>query len=277
VSVIALASAKGSPGVTTLAHRLADVLARQARRDAATARPVVIVEADPAGGDLAARRGLAGAPGLASLALSARRSLDPSGVLAHCQPLGPVHVLAGVAGSRQGSVVAPVVPRLLAALREIDALVVLDAGRLGAPASDGDLPVALADVVLLVTRTGAECVVHARSAVDSLRGAAVRAELVLVGRPEFPARSIEEAVGAPVLGIVADAPAEAAADPASLLRGRRGELARSVEALAGALAGRLAAATTSGKAALLPLAGEASVVPLRAVRQQAVTAHEAPA
>lgn len=250
MSVIALASAKGSPGVTTLAHRLADVLARRERRDGQPGRLVVVVEADPAGGDLAARRGLAGAPGLASLALSARRALDPAGVLAHCQQLGSVQVLAGVAGYRQGSVVAPVVPGLVAALREMDALVLLDTGRL-VPAGPGEPPLlGLADLPLLVTRTGAECVVHARSAVDALRATAVRPELVLVGRPEFPAAAIESAVGAPVLGVVADAPAEAASDPAALVRGRRGDLARSVEALAGLVLQRLCreVAPTNGTA-----------------------------
>jgi MinD-like ATPase involved in chromosome partitioning or flagellar assembly len=275
MSVVALASAKGSPGVTTLAHRLADVMARRSPA-ALGGRPVVVVEADLAGGDLAARRGLAGAPGLASLALSARRSLDSASVLSHCQRLGEVHVLAGVAGCRQGSVVAPLVPRLLDALREIDALVVLDLGRLGPPAgSDEPSPLRLADLLALVTRSDAECVVHARSAVDSLRSQSIQPELVLVGRPEYPLPAIAAAVGAPVLGAIAFSPAEAAVDPSRATRGRRGELARSVEGLATVLAGRLGRTCAAGPPVELQVRSEEgrdarperepSIVRLRAV------------
>lgn len=297
MTVLALTSAKGSPGVTTLALRLAEALARPidptflgatprnvpVRGDHGDPgrRPVVLVEADPSGGDLAARRGLAGAPGLASLALSARRSLGPESVLAHCQRIGRVHVLAGVAGSRQGTVVRPVVPRLVEALREIDAVVLVDAGRLGPVGEDGE-PLLLrgADLVALVSRTAAECVVHARSAVDALRAAGVGCELVLVGRPEFPATAIAAAVGAPVLGVVVDSPAEAAAEPGALLRGRRGDLARSVEALARLVAERLATpAQSPGRAAQVVAgepeparaAGNRQVVPLRALRSRAAS------
>jgi MinD-like ATPase involved in chromosome partitioning or flagellar assembly len=238
VSVVALVSAKGSPGVTTLAHRLGDVLARRERQARRSPRPVVVVEADLAGGDLAARRGLAGAPGLASLALSARRAIGPDTVLAHCQQLGAIGVLVGVAGSRQGLVVAPVLPRILDSLAEVDAIVLLDIGRLGPPLIEDPALLRQADTVCLVTRTTAECAVHARSAVDALRSSAVEAELVLVGRSEYPAGAIASAIGAPVLATIADSPAEAAADPRRPLRGRRGELARSVEAFADILTTR---------------------------------------
>ncbi len=235
MTVIALTSAKGSPGVTTLAHRLGDVLARRERQARLAPRPVVLVEADLAGGDLAARRGLAGAPGLASLALSARRAISSATVLEHCQQLGAIGALVGVAGYRQGLVVGPVLPRVLDALAESDAIVLLDVGRLGPPLLDDADLLRRADRVCLVTRTTAECAVHARSAVDALRAQEVLAELVLVGRPGFPVESIASAVGAPVLATVADSPTEAASDPRRPLRGRRGELARSVEALADAL------------------------------------------
>ncbi len=241
MSVLALASAKGSPGVTTLAHRLADVLSRHQRRlDPGDRRPVVVVEADPAGGDLAARRGLAGTPGLASLALAARRSLDGDTVLAHCQQLGSVSVLAGVAGARQGAVVAPVLPGVLDSLAELGAIVLLDAGRLGPPPENADsFLLGRADVVALVMRAPTEAIIHARSAVDSLRALSVTPELVLVGRSDYRTSEIATAVGASVLGVVADSPGEAAMDPRRSIRGRHGELARSIETLASAVADRL--------------------------------------
>ena len=58
--LVAMVSVKGAPGVTTLAVGLAT---RWPRGEA------VVVEADPAGGDLSARFGLAHDPGLAAMAL----------------------------------------------------------------------------------------------------------------------------------------------------------------------------------------------------------------
>lgn len=280
MSVVALASAKGSPGVTTLAHRVGDVLARRERQARRAPRPVVLVEADVAGGDLAARRGLPGAPGLASLALSARRAFGPETVLDHCQQLGAVGVLVGVAGCRQGLVVAPVLGRALDALAEADAVVVLDVGRLGPPLLDDPSLLRRADPLCLVTRTSAECAVHARSAVDALRAHGLAPELVLVGRPEYRADAVAAAVGAPVLGSVAHSPVEAATDPRRPLRGRRGDLARSVETLADLLLARMAKSAALGDSAshasspLIPepAPGPPAVVHLRALDPTAAPA-----
>jgi MinD-like ATPase involved in chromosome partitioning or flagellar assembly len=249
VTVVALASAKGSPGVTTLAHRLGDVLARRERQSRRPPRPVVLVEADPSGGDLAGRRGLAGAPGLASLALSARRALTPETVFEHCQQLGAIGVLAGVAGYRQGLVVAPVLPRVLDALAEADALVLLDLGRIGPPAVEDPELLRRAGSVCLVSRTSAESVVHVRSAVDALRAQSVASALVLVGKSDYPVETIAAAVGAPVLATIADSPAEAATDPRWPLRGRRGDLARSIDVFADTLTDTLTDAATHALAA----------------------------
>ena len=67
--LVAVASVKGAPGVTTTALALA--AAWPAAVDGGV-RPVV-VEADAAGGDVAARLGLPHAPGLLDVAVAARR------------------------------------------------------------------------------------------------------------------------------------------------------------------------------------------------------------
>ena len=86
--LLCLASIKGSPGVTTTALALAACWPASWRR--------VLVEADPAGGDLAARYGLPLTPGLVSLAAAARRSTDPELVWEHAQELpGGLPVVAG--------------------------------------------------------------------------------------------------------------------------------------------------------------------------------------
>ena len=82
-----------SCGVTTLALSLAATWPAERR--------VLLVEADPAGGTLAAGSGWAAEPNLVSLAAAARRGGDPSLVWDHCQQLpGEVAVLAGPSAGR---------------------------------------------------------------------------------------------------------------------------------------------------------------------------------
>src|SRR5258708_38668095 len=101
MALIAVAADKGSPGVTTSAVALAAVWPR----------PVLLAECDPAGGDIVYR--LPGADGtrldprrgLLSLAVAARRGLQPSQVGGHAQKLhGGLYGVAGVtrAGPRAG-------------------------------------------------------------------------------------------------------------------------------------------------------------------------------
>jgi hypothetical protein len=92
--LIALCSLKGSPGVTTAAVALA-------ARWAADQRPVV-VECDPAGGDLAARFRLSSTPGVMSLAAAARRTRDPGLLWRHSQRLpAGLAVVPGPVGAQQ--------------------------------------------------------------------------------------------------------------------------------------------------------------------------------
>src|SRR4051812_43116182 len=101
--MIALTSAKGSPGVTSTALALAT----------AWPRPVVVAECDPSGGDVVA--GLLRAEqnpvgGLLQLALAARRALTPDDVLRRTVPLdesGGVFLLAGLSDPlHEGAVIS---------------------------------------------------------------------------------------------------------------------------------------------------------------------------
>src|SRR5262245_25103143 len=93
MALIAVAADKGSPGVTTSSVALAAVWPR----------PVLLAECDPAGGDLIYRLPAASGGqldvrrGLLSLAVAARRGLQPQQVWEHTQKLhGGLDVLAGV-------------------------------------------------------------------------------------------------------------------------------------------------------------------------------------
>jgi hypothetical protein len=78
MTVVAVGSVR-SCGVTTLALGLAATWP--------TGRQVVLVEADPAGGTLAAASGWPPEPGLVSLAAAARRGGDPGLLWEHCHQL----------------------------------------------------------------------------------------------------------------------------------------------------------------------------------------------
>lgn len=77
---VALCSAKGSPGVTTLACVLGAVWP--------TDRAIVVAECDPSGGDLAGRFGLSTRIGMTSLVLTERQGAGgPTDYRTHVQQL----------------------------------------------------------------------------------------------------------------------------------------------------------------------------------------------
>src|SRR5438876_11522565 len=100
MALIAIASDKGAPGVTTAALALAAVWPR----------PVLLAECDPAGGDLVYRFPALGGGHLdprrrvLSLAVVARRGMQPQQVREAVQKLpGGRDVLAGVTNADQGA------------------------------------------------------------------------------------------------------------------------------------------------------------------------------
>src|SRR6185437_14252689 len=134
MALIAIASDKGAPGVTTAALALAAVWPR----------PVLLAECDQAGGDLVYRFPAAGGGhldprrGVLSLAVVARRGMQPQQVWEHVQKLhGGLDVLAGVTNAEQGaglSLLWGPIGKALASMPQAD--VIADCGRLGA---DGPL------------------------------------------------------------------------------------------------------------------------------------------
>lgn len=208
MTVIAVCSAKGAPGATTTALALA--LAWPLNGGS-----VLLVDADPAGADLASGylQGATG-PGAGAGAVATARSdlvdavhgsavaLDATGsrlLLAGPAPLPP---------TRPGA--APVWSRL----RELDSTggeswtVLVDVGRLPAGA-DASL-LAAADLVVLVTGSSLRAVAAARPAATVLRTAepahssSPRGWLLVVGeRRPYPADEVASSLGLPLLGSLA--------------------------------------------------------------------------
>jgi hypothetical protein len=169
MALIAVAADKGAPGVTTTALALAAVWPR----------PVLLAECDPAGGDLAFRfpgadgERLDPRRGLLSLAVAARRGLQPGQVWEHIQKLyGGIDVLVGVTNADQGTGLSMFwgqLGRALAGVPQAD--VIADCGRLGTDGPATDL-LAEASEVLLLTRAEVGEVIRLRDRVVALAAAA---------------------------------------------------------------------------------------------------------
>ncbi len=162
MSVVTLASIKGSPGVTTAALALAAAWP--------SGRKVLLVEADPFGGDLAPRHGSTITAGLPSLFAAARRSLAPDAVWDHVDHLpGGLPVLFGLSGVQGATANEKAWPVVAAALGGLDADVVIDAGRLLPNFAGGTRQLLeQSDVLVVVCDPTLEGIVHLRAALPSL-------------------------------------------------------------------------------------------------------------
>jgi MinD-like ATPase involved in chromosome partitioning or flagellar assembly len=239
VPLIALASVKSSPGVTTAALALASAWKSAERR--------LLVEADPSGGDLGLWLGLPAAAGLAGLAAAARHGHDADLPWRHARELaGGTHLIAAPAGAEQAAacvaaLTAVGLPQELAAGPDP---ALADCGRLypGSPA----VPVAAAAAVtLLVVRPRVSELAHLEPRIRGLEQARLRLALILTAdnrRPpvedSYPADEIAAALGVPVQATLPADPraveqlARRAGDPGPA---RRLPLLREAAALAEAL------------------------------------------
>jgi MinD-like ATPase involved in chromosome partitioning or flagellar assembly len=210
VALIALASAKGSPGVTTTALALAAVWPRA----------VLLAECDPAGGDIAAgflRAQADPSSTLLDVALAARRGLSPGDLVGRCLRLSADDRLALLPGVSDPAHVAStsLAWRQLAdtfqALSETHARDVLaDCGRLSARGTLVDL-LARCHLIVIVLRPRLHQVHQAKGHVEMLRrdlsqpGADTeerRFGVLLVGDRPYSPGEVGSALGMPVLGVL---------------------------------------------------------------------------
>ena len=237
MTLIAVCSFKGSPGATTLALGLAS-------RWPNGHRPVV-VECDPAGGDLAARFRLALSPGLVSLAAAARRAERSDLLWQHTQQLpGELRVVAGPPGADQAHAaltelmgVGEEKSALWRAAGRARAVVIADCGRID-QYSPGMPIVRGADVLLLLARARDDALAHVATKVDAMGRWSRRPGFLLVGNG-YRSREVSRELGIDVMArIPEDAKGAAALCGASRRRGAltRSELGKALGALAERLA-----------------------------------------
>lgn len=188
MTVVAMLSAKGSPGVTTTAAALAAAAVAQGSH-------ATLVELDPAGGTLAldAQRPLE--PGLFTLLAAARRGLDPKLVDLHCQtlPNGVVALFAPTAPERAQKAVATLAEPLASVLRARDGLTLVDLGRWEDVCTAPILAAAdLAIVMLRPTVAGTE---HARTRLGAITAINPRTRVVCVGDDPYSPSEVAAALG----------------------------------------------------------------------------------
>lgn len=243
--MLVLASAAGSPGVTTTALALTLAWARDALLVDADRQPSQAVQAGWLGGAHLDGRGLSG---LARVHRE-RRSMAEE-LMLHCVPLvesGERRLfLPGFTHPGSPTLFQPLWDELADALTRAERAgldVVVDAGRMaeGLPAPI----VSAATTTLLVTRTDLRSLAAARLHVPQLvqrqaqLNPAGRVGLLLVGEGQpYTGREIEAQFQVPVLGVVADDPASARAYSHGGRRAARHDHrahARSIRALASSL------------------------------------------
>lgn len=238
MTLIALASAKGSPGATTAAVLLAAAWPTSA---------VLLVEADPDGGDLAARYGLAPEPGLVTAAAAVRRGEMLADLRAHTQiSPGGIEVVAAPAAADQSTAALGAARHLADAMRGLaDTTVLADCGRMRTESPARPILDA-AEFVVIVTRAGIDDlhhVAHLTRSVDEHR-----ARLLVVGEDPYRPEEIAEVLEIPLLGALADD--RTAAEAVRLGRGSPRVLGRSSLARAASeVAHRMAAMTLADESA----------------------------
>lgn len=204
MTVWAVAGVAGGAGVTTHALALAAAFPPM------LGRPRVMVEANPAGGVLAARfeNRLRADVDLSHLAVAAKHGWDEAAGLSCARELWPgVHVVvAPPSGPRTRAALAVRPEAVATSLAAAEADVVVDVGRLafGSPA----LWLALRAVdVVFVGRCRVEDALLLRAQIDELASIPLKASLLLVherdrtGRHPGPDEVID-LVGAPAVGVV---------------------------------------------------------------------------
>ena len=249
MTVYALASAKGSPGVSTAAVALA----------ACWPSPVVLADVDPAGGDIMWRsRTVAGGPldpdrGLLSLGAAVRRGAANADLTEHLQQtaLG-IDVLVGLASPDQLAGLGAAWGQLPAVFAQHRADVLVDCGRV-VPGSSAMPVLTGADVVVMVARPDLAGTAHLRERLRSMRsalglgGPGGKPVGVIVTTPYRDTRSAadlqqlfdSERLGVTVLGILAEEP-----KAAKILAGER--VGQFRKTLLGRSAAQLAAKLASG-------------------------------
>src|SRR5271155_2301972 len=206
MSLVVLGSAKGSPGVTTTGLALASWWHR----------PLVVMEADPAGGDIAARFGLPEEPGLVGMAAALRHNPDrqPSSSFEfenHIQPTSTgIRVIVAPASAHQATASLDLLFDASPPPSDHETDLLIDIGRASwavgtavkpnlQPRSAGWSWTNAADLFIWISRPHLADLAHLAAALDLDRHYPRVEAIVLLGDGPYPADEVARTLGLPVL------------------------------------------------------------------------------
>jgi hypothetical protein len=252
MALVALASLKGAPGVTTTAMALAATWPAQRR--------AVVVEFDAAGGDLAAQHGLAAEPSLVSLAAAARRDRGRGDVPLSDHSIelpGGRRVVAGTASPSEMTSAVEALADVLPGLADHAGVDVLaDCGRLDSASLTSAVSISestsspppplfrllgAAELVIVVSRGTLADLSHVEAWLPTLRALNDSVSLLLVGALSWRADEVCSALGAVVIDAIPDdrTGAEVIAGASHRGNGARLPLLRAARRAADRMAGQL--------------------------------------
>lgn len=186
--LVCVTGSKGSPGATTLAAALASSVPTESGR-------VLLIDADPDGGDLAALFGAATNPGLVTLAAATRHRFELDDVERHTQLLSDaVALLAAPSSPEQAGATLTSLGRHFAESLS-QATAVADLGRWRPDSPAAELVRAAAATVLVVNPTVAG-VAHARTVFEDLSSRCRRVVVATRGERPYRPDEVAAAVGA---------------------------------------------------------------------------------
>ncbi|WP_419849501.1 hypothetical protein [Candidatus Poriferisocius sp.] len=202
MSIIAVGSAKASPGATTLSVGLG------LSWEATTGRRAVLIEADGDGGVLAARFGLASTPSLVELSATARHELTIDRLQSSCQLLAdqlPTLVAPGC-GDTTSLVLAPLAKRLATGLGQLDDIdAVVDVGRVRQHSPAVEF-VQHCDLLVLVARPQFDQLVPLVHQARRVISHDIPTSLVCVGDRPYPPTEMAKASQLNLLGVMSHEP-----------------------------------------------------------------------
>ncbi|MGH3625061.1 MAG: chromosome partitioning protein [Sciscionella sp.] len=207
--LVAVLSVKGSPGVSTFSVALAARWPSPVR--------MLLVEADPSGGDVGTRFSLESTPGLLSLAVAARRSDDPALLWQHAQALpGGVPVVAAPPDAdRARAALSALAPDpaagagiVRAAATAPDTVVIVDCGRIDTGSAAMPI-VGSAEAMVLLTRARADDLAHLARRLPALGRWVPHPVMLLVG-DGYSAAEVARELGVSPWGRVPEDPRGAA-------------------------------------------------------------------
>ncbi|MGH9153139.1 MAG: hypothetical protein ACRD03_12235 [Acidimicrobiales bacterium] len=158
----------------------------------------LVVEADPYGGDIAARARVPLEPGLLTMAAAGRHPTSPLPIHAQPLPSGAQAIVAPTDPHQASTALAAIASRLVPALRS-NGTAFVDCGRWSPVTAVTEL-LASCDMVVMVAEPTVAGIEHVLARRDALRSVARRLAVLLVGDRPYGPGETEAALDLPLVG-----------------------------------------------------------------------------